>query len=54
MKKQDISAPPGKEDAFKLIGNQWMLVTSGTEDKFNPMTASWGVTPTISLSRTSD
>lgn len=27
---------------FKLIGEEWMLVTAGTEDKFNTMTASWG------------
>lgn len=25
-----------------MIGNQWMLVTSGTIDSFNMMTASWG------------
>ena len=49
MIKQDISVL-GKEDAFKLIGKEWMLVTAGTEDpstgsgqvKFNTMTASWG------------
>ena len=27
---------------FELIGKEWMLVTAGTEDKFNTMTASWG------------
>ena len=32
----------GKEDAFNLIGKQWMLVTAGTAEKFNTMTASWG------------
>ena len=31
----DISAP-------KLIGKQWMLITAGTPDNFNTMTASWG------------
>ena len=41
MTKQDISVL-GKENAFKLIGDEWMLVTAGTEDKFNTMTASWG------------
>jgi len=49
MTKQDISVLV-KEDAFKLIGKEWMLVTAGTEDpstgsgqaKFNTMTASWG------------
>mgnify|MGYP003516284728 CR=1 FL=1 len=32
----------GKEDALNLIGKQWMLVTAGTSEKFNMMTASWG------------
>lgn len=32
----------GKEDAFSLISKEWMLVTAGTEEKFNTMTASWG------------
>ncbi len=41
MTKQDISIL-GKEDAFELIGNQWMLVTAGDNEKFNTMTASWG------------
>lgn len=30
------------EDTFDLIGKQWMLVTAGTKDSFNTMTASWG------------
>ena len=41
MKKQDISIL-GKEDTINLISNEWMLVTAGTEDKYNTMTASWG------------
>lgn len=41
MTKQDISVL-GKENAFDLIGKEWMLVTAGTEEKFNTMTASWG------------
>ena len=32
----------GKENAFDLIGKQWMLVTAGTSTSFNTMTASWG------------
>ena len=32
----------GKENAFDLIGKQWMLVTAGTYASFNTMTASWG------------
>lgn len=34
---QDLTDNP-----FKLIGKDWMLVTSGNEQKFNTMTASWG------------
>lgn len=41
MEKQDISVL-GKEDAFKLIGEEWMLITAGDSSKFNTMTASWG------------
>ena len=26
---------------YKEIGTKWMLVTSGTDKKFNTMTASW-------------
>ncbi|MDO4929684.1 MAG: flavin reductase family protein [Bacteroidales bacterium] len=41
MKKSDL-ARLGKEDAISIIGKEWMLVTAGTPDKFNTMTASWG------------
>src|SRR3990172_5440695 len=35
--------PSGLTDnALKLIGADWMLVTSGDHDNFNTMTASWG------------
>jgi len=27
---------------FKLIGKDWMLITAGSMDSFNSMTASWG------------
>ena len=27
---------------FTSIGDQWMLITAGTEEKYNTMTASWG------------
>ncbi len=30
------------ENIFKLIGSDWMLVTSGNMEKYNTMTASWG------------
>ena len=29
-------------NVFKLLDNDWMLVTAGTKDSFNTMTASWG------------
>lgn len=31
-----------KENVFRLIGREWMLVTAGTPERFNTMTASWG------------
>ena len=30
------------ENVFKLIGDDWMLITAGNADDFNMMTASWG------------
>lgn len=30
------------DNPFKLIGKDWMLVTAGTPESFNTMTASWG------------
>lgn len=30
------------ENAIRLIGRDWMLITAGTLNKFNTMTASWG------------
>lgn len=30
------------ENAVKLIGTDWMLITAGNKEKFNTMTASWG------------
>jgi flavin reductase (DIM6/NTAB) family NADH-FMN oxidoreductase RutF len=31
-----------KENIIKLIGNDWMLITAGTPENYNTMTASWG------------
>lgn len=31
-----------KENPFSLIGDEWMLITAGKQEKFNTMTASWG------------
>lgn len=30
------------DNPFKLIGADWMLITAGTQEAFNTMTASWG------------
>jgi flavin reductase (DIM6/NTAB) family NADH-FMN oxidoreductase RutF len=29
-------------NAFRAIGQEWMLITAGTRESFNTMTASWG------------
>lgn len=31
-----------KDNPFKLISRDWMLITAGTPDNYNTMTASWG------------
>lgn len=31
-----------EDNPFNLIGKDWMLVTAGTSESFNTMTASWG------------
>lgn len=41
LKKADLEVL-ARENAFELIGKEWMLVTSGTSEHFNTMTASWG------------
>ena len=38
----DITAV--SDNFFERIGSQWTLITAGTQDKFNTMTASWGGT----------
>lgn len=37
IKPEEITDNP-----FKLIGQDWMIISAGTEEKFNGMTASWG------------
>lgn len=32
-----------RNNPFQLVGREWMLVTAGTLDSFNTMTANWGV-----------
>jgi len=38
----EISPEEITDNAFKLVGKDWMLVTAGQADKFNSLTASWG------------
>ena len=33
-----------KDNLIRLIASDWMLVTAGTPEKFNTMTANWGGT----------
>lgn len=30
------------QSPFRVVGKEWMLITAGTPDKINTMTASWG------------
>lgn len=30
------------DNVFKIIGDDWLLITAGNENSFNTMTASWG------------
>lgn len=39
---KEISPKQLTENPFKLIGDEWTLITAGTSDAFNTMTASWG------------
>ena len=36
----DVKSLP--DNVFKLLDNDWMLITAGKKDGFNTMTASWG------------
>lgn len=37
LKPEELSRSP-----FQMIGKEWMLITAGTPEKVNTMTASWG------------
>lgn len=37
-----ILAEEINQNMFELIGREWMLISAGTPEKFNTMTASWG------------
>ncbi|MFI3206836.1 MAG: flavin reductase [Clostridia bacterium] len=39
---KEYSAKDYDFNAFKLIGDEWMLVTAEKDEKVNSMTASWG------------
>lgn len=41
---KEIQVSELKDNLFDAIGKEWMLVTAGTPEKFNTMTASWGGT----------
>lgn len=41
-KYEGISPFDLKENIFDLLDNRWMLITAGSEQHFNTMTASWG------------
>jgi len=38
----EISTDDIIDNPFKLIGTDWMLITAGTKESFNTMTAGWG------------
>jgi flavin reductase (DIM6/NTAB) family NADH-FMN oxidoreductase RutF len=42
MSWKDTTPKLIQESAFKLVGDDWMLITAGPIDHFNTMTASWG------------
>ena len=46
MKKKFVEIPVQElnDNVFRLIGDDWMLITAGKPDHFNTMTASWGTT----------
>ena len=39
---REVLANAIPDNAIKLIGDDWMLITAGTLDSYNTMTASWG------------
>jgi flavin reductase (DIM6/NTAB) family NADH-FMN oxidoreductase RutF len=38
----EIAVESIRDNVFKLIGADWMLITAGNDKQCNPMTASWG------------
>ncbi|NLL78362.1 MAG: flavin reductase family protein [Clostridiales bacterium] len=39
---KEIKPEECKDNAFSMIGKEWMLIAAGDEKKANAMTASWG------------
>lgn len=39
---EKISVDQLNDNVFSTVGKEWMLVTAGTLEKYNMMTASWG------------
>ncbi|MDD3169955.1 MAG: flavin reductase [Eubacteriales bacterium] len=42
MEFKEIKAEDLRFNPFSKIGKDWMLITAGSKEKFNTMTASWG------------
>lgn len=42
MNFNEVDINSFKTNPFTLIGDEWMLITAGTKEKCNTMTASWG------------
>ncbi len=42
MNFREIQPEKLSDNPFKLIGSDWMLITGGSIDDYNTMTASWG------------
>jgi len=43
MEFKKIKAEEWNGNIFEAIGKQWFLLTAGTPERFNTMTASWGM-----------
>ncbi|HHW46690.1 MAG TPA: flavin reductase family protein [Clostridiales bacterium] len=39
---KEINPTEIKDNVFKLISEEWMLISAGDQNKYNMMTASWG------------
>jgi len=42
MRFKELDPAGFQENTFKMINDDWMLITAGEEGSFNTMTASWG------------